>query len=394
VIKSNRFLLALCGLLLVWSYFARPWYDFVRIASGRVWDAQVEKHSSPFLRQGYDTVLDAATQQVDEINAYLQARRLAAAESPAIQHLDFSSPDDYIRSSEELRAHLRECLRYEPDSFAAPTEAVQETALGEDALATYAQLRVPIAPGLHSIGIYMLPRNRAGRLPLVIAALGRGDPDQGPDGKVALLTHSDRDLAKGALERGYAVWEPMFAYYARNQPANLRERLAVRAQEVGTTLPAIEILKIVRSLDALSRRPEIDPARVAMVGMSYGGFYTLYTTALDPRIKAAVVAAYFNDRAALLDATEPSGYPDWRFPDSLTVLRDPFIAALVCPRPLEVQAGTRDQLFPFAGAQRTVPLAAEFYHKLHVDDRFKFVDFVGRHDFRGSEAWEFLSHSF
>ena len=377
--------------LLVWSYFARPVYDFARIAAGRVWDAQVEKRSHRFLRQDYDSVMDAATEQAAEINAYFNVQRRTAANAPAIRSLDFSSEPAYVRSTDALRSYLRGALGYFPESVAPPTESVQETPLGEDDLATYTRLRVPITPGIHSIGVYMVPKNRPGKLPLVIAAHGRsGPPDRVADGKVTVLAHHNRDLGRGALEQGYAVWEPMFVFYAKGQPDDLRERLAARALEAGTTLPAVEILKTVRTLDVLVQRPKIDPARVAMVGMSYGGFYTLYTTALEPRIKVAVVAAYFNDREAVLDASEPAGFSDWRFPDSLTLLRDPFIAALVCPRPLEIQAGSQDQLFPLEGARRTAPRAAEFYEKLHVGERFRFLEFVGRHDFNGREAWDFL----
>ncbi len=384
-------LVTLLAALLVWSYFARPVYDFARIAAGRVWDAQIEKHAKPFLRQDYDAVMDAATEQAAEINQYFNVQRRTAANAPAVRSLDFSGEAAYVRSTEALRAYLRGSLGYFPEDVAPPTEPVQETPLGEDDLATYTRLRVQITPGVHSIGVYMRPKNRPGKLPLVIAAHGRsGPPDRVADGKVTVLAHHNRDLGRGALERGYAVWEPMFVFYARGQPEDLRERLAARALEAGTTLPAVEILKTVRTLDILVQRPEIDPARIAMVGMSYGGFYTLYTTALEPRIKAAVVAAYFNDRESVLDASEPAGFSDWRFPDSLTLLRDPFIAALVCPRALEVQAGNQDQLFPLEGARRTVPQAAQFYERLHVGNRFQFVDFVGRHDFNGREAWDFL----
>ena len=384
-------LAALLITLLVWSYFARPVYDFARIAAGRVWDAQVEKHARPFLRQNYRSVMDAATEQAAEINQYFNVQRRTAANAPAIRQLDFSGEANYVRSTDALRDYLRGSLGFFPESVAPPTEPVQETPLGEDDLATYTRLRVQVTPGIHSIGVYMRPKNRPGKLPLVIAAHGRsGPPERVADGKVTVLAHHNRDLGRGALERGYAVWEPMFVFYAQGQPEDLRERLSARALEAGTTLPAVEILKTVRTLDALLQRPEIDPARVAMVGMSYGGFYTLYTTALEPRIKVAVVAAYFNDREAVLDASEPAGFSDWRFPDSLTLLRDPFIAALVCPRALEIQAGSQDQLFPVEGARRTVPEAARFYERLGCADRFKFVDFVGRHDFNGREAWDFL----
>ena len=63
-----------------------------------------------------------------------------------------------------------------------------------------------------------------------------------------------------------------------------------------------------------------------MMGQSYGGFYTLYTTALEPRIRVAAVAAYFNDREQVLDQSEPFGFLDWRFPDSLTRWRDRSVA--------------------------------------------------------------------
>ena len=384
-------LAALLAVGLVWSYFARPVYDFAWVAAGRVWDAQVEKHARPFLRQDADAVLDAATEQAAEINRYFNVQRRTAVDAPAIRSLDFSGESAYVRSTDALRAYLRGSLGYFPESAPLPTEPVRETPLGEDDLAVYTRLRVEVTPGVHSIGVYMRPKHRSGRLPLVVAAHGRGGPpERAADGKVAILAHHNRDLGRGALERGYAVWEPMFVFFARDQPADLRERLSARALEAGTTLPAVEILKTVRTLDALIQRPEIDPARVAMVGMSYGGFYTLYTTALEPRIKVAVVAAYFNDREAVLDASEPDGFRDWRFPDSLTLLRDPFVAALVCPRALQIQAGSQDQLFPLEGARRAAPQAAEFYRKLRLDNRFRFVEFVGRHEFNGREAWDFL----
>ena len=389
--KRNAAVAVLIVTLLVWSFFARPIYDYLWIAAGRARDHAVEKWATPFPRQNYDSLMDAATIQASEIERYLRDQRVQAAGAP-LRQTDFSGEAAYARSMEDLRGHLRASLRYPPPGAGSvKAELVKETSLGADALATYARLRIRVLPGVDSIGIYLRPKNRPGRLPLVIAAHGRGGaPDRLPDGKLSILEHHNRDLARGALERGYAVWEPMFIFYAKAQPDDLRERLTVHAIEAGTTLPAVEIAKVVGALDVLSQRPEIDPARVAMVGVSYGGFYTLYTTALEPRIKAAVVAAYFNDREAVLDASDPSGFLDWRFPDSLGLLRDMNVAALVCPRPLLIEAGSQDQLFPVEGARRAAPQAAEFYRRLGVEDHFKFDEFVGRHDFNGRDAWDFL----
>ncbi len=391
MLKRHPAATALVVLLLVWSFFARPVYDFVWIAAGRVKDRVEDRWGRKFLRRDHAEAMDAATVQADQIDQYLRGLR-AAGDLP-LQRADFSSVDAYNRSLDELRAHLHASLRYPPpgaENFKA--ELVEETTLGEDALATYTRLRIRTLPGVESIGVYMRPKTlRAGRSPLVIAAHGRGDaPDTGPDGKQVILDHSNRDIARGALERGYLVWAPTFVFYATNQPDTIRERLAARATEAGTTLAAIEIAKVIGTLDVLIQRPEVDPARVGMIGMSYGGFHTLYTTALEPRIKAAVVAGYFNDREALLDGSEPYGLFDWRFADSLGWLRDPNIAALICPRPLLIEDATYDQIFPITGARRAAPRAAEFYRRLKVEDRFQFLEFTGRHDFDGKDAWDFL----
>lgn len=383
--------LLLIAALLLWSYFARPVYDFAFIAAGRVTDAVVARLGPSFFREQRKDVVDRALGQGDQIAAYLSVQRNAHGEQLAA--LDVSSADAYLRSTEPLRARLRESLRYPPPGFeprlAAP---LKETLLGEDEIAVYRELQIPVLPGVDSTGIYVRPKSAGAtdRLPLVIAALGRGGmPAPSSDGKAPGLQRSTRDLAWHALQRGYAVWLPTFVHYGR-EGDDLRDRLTVRAWEAGTSLPSIEIAKVVRAIDALAQRTDIDARRIAMIGHSYGGFYTLYATALEPRIRVAVVSAYFNDREAVLDASEPYGFLDWRFPGSLALWRDPAVAALVAPRPLLIEAGSQDQLFPIAGARRAAPKAAHIYEQLGVADRFRFMEFAGRHDFEGDEALKFI----
>jgi hypothetical protein len=105
----------------------------------------------------------------------------------------------------------------------------------------------------------------------------------------------------------------------------------------------------------------------------------------------AVVSAYFNDRETVLDASEPSGFLDWRFQDSLTLWRDPSVAALVAPRPpLLINAGNQDQLFPIEGARRAAPEVRQVYQRLGAAERFKFREYVARHDFDGATAMAFI----
>ena len=390
------------GLLLAWSYFARPIYDYVWIAYGREHDIAVEKIEPPATGQLFDDVVALNTQTVKEVDAYLASRRQQAVQSPPpeVTGLDFSSPAAYQASTGLLRAALEKTLGYPLGDaiHGSDFSAVQQTAIGEDDLAAYTLVSIPALPGVNMVGVLMEPKNHDSHapMPLIIANHGRGGmPDRPPDGKFSLMSHSNRDLARGAVERGWAVFEPVFLFYGKGYPGNIRDILTLRAQELGLTLPAIEITKLVRSIDYLTSRPEIDPQRVAMVGMSYGGFYTLYTTALEPRIQVAVVAAYFNDRAHVLDLTDwQYGFLDWRYPESLSLFTDPHLVALVCPRPLEIESGNQDQLFDIEGSRQNIPAARDYYAKLHLDSNFVFTEFTGRHDFNGDAAWQFIDKAF
>jgi dienelactone hydrolase len=378
----KRFAVPLVLLLLASSYFARPVYDFAWVAAGRLCDMATAAIGAPTLRRQRGAEVGRNLVQGTEIAAYLRALQRAAPDALAVAGAPAAA-----------RERLRKSLRYPPPSFDVPsTEAVVEKVIGEDEFASYRELKIPVLPGVYATGVYLRPKtaHAKARLPLVISAHGRGGmPPETADGTLGGIGKSRRDLSWHALKHGYAVWQPVYVHYDEDG-SDFRDRLTVRAWQAGTSLPAIEIAKTVRALDALLKRPDIDPDRVAMMGHSYGGFYTLYTTALEPRIRVAVVSAYFNDREAVLNASEPDGFLDWRFPDSLTQWRDPSVAALVAPRPLLINAGNQDQLFPIAGARKAAPEIRHVYERLGVGDRFKFREYVARHDFDGATAMRFI----
>ncbi|MDQ6766048.1 MAG: hypothetical protein M3Z22_08120 [Verrucomicrobiota bacterium] len=366
-----------------------------RIAFGRTVDRVVEKVLPVPLQRKYDEVIAANTEQAAEIERYLDHLNPAAKRTPEALGLNFASEAKYRESCAGIRSLLASSLGYPPPGAASAVEAPALARLSEDELATYYELSVTVFDGVRAGGVFMMPRSPSGKVPLVIAIPGRGPmPARPAGGKMTVVGRGSRDLARGALRRGYAVWEPILAFYAKDYPADIRERLAVRAVQCGTTLPAIEIAKITRGLDALLLTGKIDSARIAMVGVSFGGFYTLYSAALDERISVAVVAAYINDRQLVLGLNEPFGNLEWRFPNSLSVFQDATMAALICPRPLQVQAGDHDQLFPIKGSRETVPGIRFIYERLGIGQRFSFAEFVGRHDFRGDLAYKFIGQFF
>ncbi len=386
----NKLYWLLFPLLLVAAYYVRPAVDFTWVVLSRAREAASIRWGPSLLRREHGTVVQRAVEQRDEIRDYL-LDRIAATQANALAALDFSAPGAYEKSALPLRERLRASLHYPPPGLTTgPTEDVL---LGEDDVATYRELRIPVLPGVHATGIYVRPKASADDqpLPLVVAAHGRNlIPAPGADGKLPILVAGNRDIALGAVRRGYAVWLPSFVHFGKEAADELREPLTVLAWEAGSSLPAIEIAKVAAALDVLASRPGIDAGRIAMVGHSYGGFYCLYTTALEPRIRVAVVSAYLNDRAALLHSTAPTGYLDWRFDNSLALWQDPAVVALVAPRPLLVEAGNQDQLFPIEGARRAAAQAQTLYQRLGLSQRFRFAESVARHDFDAEQAWDFI----
>ena len=174
-----------------------------------------------------------------------------------------------------------------------------------------------------------MPKGLTGKAPLIISMHGGGGSPE-----VALFHGGANyhDMVRGGVKRGYVVFAPQHLFSAAGYPKDVRQRTDDRMRLVGTSLTAVEIAKITRSLDVLLKRPEVDPTRVGMVGLSYGGYYALVTPAVDPRIKVSVSSCYYGVQEGRYERDELSVPGDFRFKDRFTLFRDSDLVALICPR--------------------------------------------------------------
>jgi len=159
---------------------------------------------------------------------------------------------------------------------------------------------------------------------------------------------------------------------------------------IGTSLTAVEIAKITRSLDVILKRPEVDATRVGMVGLSYGGYYALVTPALDPRIKVSVCSCYYGVQEGRYERDALSVPGDFEFPNRFTLFRDSDLAALICPRALQIQAGSKDGIDHREPGKLLAPVSADYYQKLGLTARFQHLGFEGGHEFHDDSAWKFV----
>lgn len=328
------------------------------------------------------------TEQARELDLYIVGLKKDTSRLNLLLPSDFSTPQAYEKSVEKYRRAFCESIGYPPPGD-VPKDSPTFEKIGEDRLGTYFRAMIPILPSVHAEGIYIVPKSLKPneKAPLVISMHGGGGSPE-----VALFRGGANyhDMVRGAVKRGYVVFAPQHLFSAEGFPKDIRNRTDERLRLVGTTLTAVEIAKITRSLDVLLKRPEVDASRVGMVGLSYGGYYALVTPAVDRRIKVSVCSCYYGVQENRYERDELSIPSDFRFKDRFTLFRDSDLVALICPRALQIQAGAKDGIDHREGGKKLAPESASYYSKLGLTDRFQHLIFEGGHEFHDESAWDFV----
>ena len=248
-----------------------------------------------------------------------------------------------------------------------------------------------------SVPAYLLvPDARTGSPPgaAVLACHGHGPGKS----QVVGLEHTDMPNADYALQlarRGYVVLAPDLRCFGERLDWNPEDHYAcdtnqVHAAMAGWNPLTQNVWDLTRSIDVLQEHPLVDPDRVGMVGISYGGTVTLFTAALDQRVAAAVVSGYFSSWA------ESHKMP-WNMCGSqvafgqLGRLEHEDLGSLIAPRPLLIESGTEDYLFPVATAAESVRRTRLVYESQGASDRLAHDIFEGEHQWHGTEALPFLA---
>jgi dienelactone hydrolase len=156
-----------------------------------------------------------------------------------------------------------------------------------------------------------------------------------------------------------------------NQQCRAKEAtLAKGLTLAGLTWPGILCWDDIRTVDYLVTRPEVDPKRVGCLGISMGGYRSLYLAALDDRIRAACVTGFLSAVRPMIPAHLDTHSWVHFLPGLHRYLDLPDVASLAAPRALMVQQCARDQLFPPAGMKEGVRTIAAAYEKAGAKEKF------------------------
>lgn len=215
------------------------------------------------------------------------------------------------------------------------------------------------------------------KLPLIIVQHGIGSTPETP-----FRGGAYHEYAKELLKAGFAVLVPMNLMSIERR--NRIERLCRLAD---ISLPGIELVRVQNLLDIVLTDSRIDPQKVGMWGVSLGGMATMFWMPMEPRIKAGVVSAWFNERrnkmvvpderySCFLVTNEDHAF----FTGWLTEFSDHDVVSLICPRPLLIQHGKQDRIAYWPQVMDEFNIAKTHYEKLGISDRIEINIHEGGHE--------------
>jgi dienelactone hydrolase len=315
----------------------------------------------------------------------LQLDRVTANAPPA--------PADVDAWRTRTRAQLDARLGTHPEAVPLELETTEEVDCGD-----YSRARVVFdTEATMSVPAYLLvphERRDAGPGPGVLALHGHG-PGKSRVCGIEPAGPGD-DYAHVLASLGYVVLAPDLRGFGERSDWMPDDHYHCDWDLVCATMAGVVPLErnlwdLARALDVLEAHPLVDPARIAAAGLSFGGTCTLFLAALDARIRCAVVSGYLSSwRAAHTVPWNMCG--SQVMPGQLGAIEHVDIAALVAPRPLLVESGTDDMIFPVASARETVDRLRTLYASLGAPDGAVVHDvFEGEHRWHGAEVAPFLA---
>jgi dienelactone hydrolase len=157
----------------------------------------------------------------------------------------------------------------------------------------------------------------------------------------------------------------------------------------GRTLWGMILRDDLMALDYLSSRPEVDPARIGVTGISMGATRTWWLMALDERFKAGVAVCCLTRYQNLIRQEGLKYHGIYYFvPGMLKHFDTEAVVALAAPRPLLFQSGELDGGSPVDGIEIIARKARQAYSLYGREQEFRSVIFPETGHVYLPEMWD------
>ncbi len=298
------------------------------------------------------------------------------------------SPANIAADREKFRREYLDLLGWplnEYEEYRKTPMNVRKIPHGENDFAVIWRMQFEILPGLWFYGLFFEHKNKSDDLPFVICqhgGLGTPEVVSGVLGE----TYNYNNLLERAANYGngaHTFAPGLYLWHDDYDPKKDRNRIDNDLKQLGGSIAALEVFAIRRTLDYFADEGYAREGHIGMIGLSYGGSYTLLTAAAEPRICAAYSSCQYNDRYI-------HNWPDWTWKGSAMFL-DAEMAALVAPRALYLEEGDNDELFDDRTFLRECERAVPFYEAAGAGENLKFRAFKGTHELcKDSDGYDFV----
>jgi predicted esterase len=131
-----------------------------------------------------------------------------------------------------------------------------------------------------------------------------------------------------------------------------------------------------------------DSKRIGTIGFSGGALLAWVCAALDERLQAVVLSGF----PGTFKGTIMSVFHcvDNFSPGLLKEAELPEWISLIAPRPLFVESGMNDPIFPTESAREAINYLQTLYESKYAQEDFAFDIFAGVHEVSGRESYEWL----
>lgn len=323
-------------------------------------------------------------------------RRWLLAEALKIQK-KWESDFDALQTPEQVRVYSQarreffwKAIGGQPEGGKTPLN-VQLRGTIERPGYTIEKILLETQPGFFVSGLVYLPDREKFTFPRPGILFPLGHTDNGKAGE------KYQRMAASLALHGFVVWtfDPIeqgeraqireadgkSRFHFRNGGcANAHNLFGVTCGLLGRNVAYYEVWDLVRGIDYLQSRPEVDPQKIGVCGTSGGGTQTAYIMCLDDRVTVAAPSCYICSLYALIQGMGPHDAEQNLFGYSAFPMDHADFFVMRAPKPTLLCA-TLEDYFPFPNAKASYARAKRICDLFGAGELVAFSQAPGPHSY-------------
>lgn len=241
-------------------------------------------------------------------------------------------------------------------------------------------------PNFQVTGALFIPEGHPGRGPAILNVIGHSAP--------AFRRDIYQNVILNLVHKGFVVFaiDPLgqgerLQYF---DPENGKSIVGSSTQEhshagvqcflTGRSIARYFTWDGIRAIDYLLTRPEVDPHRIGVTGLSGGGTQTSYIGAIDQRVLAAAPSGFITSISRLLGSIGPQDAEQVFYRGPLLGIDHADLLEVRAPKPTLQVTTTRD-FFSIQGARETAAEVRQVFEILGHPEHFNQVEDDYEHGF-------------